>query len=214
MTNRPWLSRTRCVRLAGSALVVALAGCAPEAPAGPVPGNDPPGPAALAEADSDVPHLSVALLDVVRVSAGIVEVRFAFSTAADAPGPTPIARYLSSAPADAGSIADVFLVDEVAQKKYFVVRDAARRPVSSRDLDPLPPGASRVLWARVAAPPPGIQAVGVQIPHVPLFGQVPITGPAEDRERRPGGGSRPPAGGDARRTAVPPGEPGRAAPRM
>lgn len=201
MTTRRWVCRRGCVRLAGAALVVALAGCAPEAPAGPVPGDEPPGPAALAEAASDVPHLRVALLDVVRVSAGIVEVRFALSAAADAPATTPIASYLSSAPADAGSIADVFLVDEAAQKKYFVVRDAARRPVSSRDLDPLPPGASRVLWTRVAAPPPDVHTVGVQIPRVPLFSQVPIA-------------PRPPADGTARRTAAPPAEPARAAPRM
>jgi len=146
----------------------------------------PPAPAVLAEAPADVPHLSVQLLEVTRVSDGAIDVRFSISCAADAPAPVPIADLLASAPADAGTVADVFAVDEAAGKTYFVVRDAERRPVGSRDLDPIPPGGSRVLWTRLGAPPPGVAAVTIQVPQTPPFAAVSIAEPQAAAGRPPG----------------------------
>jgi len=137
----------------------------------------PAAPAVLAEAPADVPHLRVRLLEVARVGDGVLDVRFSVICAADAPGPVPIAELFSSAPADAGAVADVFAVDEPAGKKYFVVRDADRHPVGSRDLDPIAPGASRVLWTRLGAPPPGVTTVTIQVPHTPSFTGIPIADP-------------------------------------
>jgi hypothetical protein len=136
--------------------------------------DPPPAPPPLARAKTDRPHVSVALLDVTRVSEGTIDVRFSLTNAADAPGPSAIAELVATAPDDRGSVADVSLVETHAAKKYFVVRDADHKPVSSRDLAPLAPGESRVLWARLAAPPPGAGTIGVQIPHAPLFANVPI----------------------------------------
>ena len=143
-------------------------------------------PATLGEVPADVPHLSVRVLEVQRISEGAIDVRFTLACAAGAPAPLPIAGLLASAPADAGAVADVFAVDEAAGRKYFVVRNAARQPVGSRDLDPIAPGASRELWTRIAAPPPGVTAVTIQVPRTPAFVAVPITEPA-DAGGRPGG---------------------------
>jgi len=166
------------------AVLLALAGAAC---GGPDQATDaavevPEAPAALAEAPADVPHLTVRLLEVTRVSDGVIDVRFSVSCAADAPGPVPLAGLFASAPADAGAVADVFAVDEAAGKKYFVVRDAEGHPVGSRDLDPVAPGTSRELWTRLGAPP-GATVVTIQVPHVPPFAGMPIAGP-DDRQPR------------------------------
>ncbi len=166
-------------------LAVAVLACVgPDIPTGAAE-DVPPAPAALAEASADVPHVSVRLLEVTRVSEGAIEVRFSVDCAADAPAPVPIAELFASAPADAGAVADVFAVDEAAGKKYFVVRDAGGRPVGSRDLDPIPPGASRVLWTRLGAPP-GATTVTIQVPHAPPFAGMPIAGPRPADSQRTG----------------------------
>lgn len=166
----------RLVRLVALG-ALALAACT-AAPADRAP--DPPAARApLAEARTDVPHVTITLLDVTRVTEGTIDVRFSLTNAADAPGPCAIADLLAGASDDRGSVADVYLVDADAAKKYFVVRDADHRPVSSHDLAPVKPGESRVFWARLAAPPPGAGTIGVQIPHAPLFAEVPI-GTAEE----------------------------------
>ena len=184
---RPWTTGTGPGCVAGAVALAAfgIAACVPAAPA---QDAAPDPPAALARADADVPHLSVTLTEVARVADGVIEVRFALVAAPDAPGPVPIAGLLASAPDDAGSIADVYLVDAAAGKKYFVVRDAGRHALSSRDLYPLQPGESRELWVRLAAPPPDVVTVGVQIPHVPLLANQPI-----QAERARGPAARRPA---------------------
>lgn len=165
-------TRTRLARLVACG-AVALAACGVDRPA---PRASAPAPVSIATAKTDLPHVSVALLAVTRVGEATVDVRFSLSNAADAPGPRPIADLLASAPGDRGSVADVYLVEPASAKKYFVVRGADRTPVGSHDLGPLAPGESRVLWARLAAPPSGADTVGVKIPHAPLFSNVPIAG--------------------------------------
>ena len=170
-TAGPGPRRSRLARpIALAALALAACTGAPAERAA----DPPPAPAPLARAATDVPHVTVTLLDVTRVSEGTIDVRFSLANAADAPGPRPIAELVAGAADDLGSVADVYLVEAGAAKKYFVVRDADHKPVSSHDLSPLAPGESRVLWARLAAPPPGAGPVGVQIPHAPLFADVPI----------------------------------------
>lgn len=178
------------VRLRGAAgaVLVALAASACVGRDAPADAADevPAAPTALGEAPADVPHLSVRLLEVVRVSEGAIEVRFSVRCEADTPAPVPIAELFASAAADAGAVADVFAIDETAGKKYFVVRDADRRPVGSRDLDAIAPGATRALWTRIGAPPPGVATVTIQVPHAPPFSGVPVTGPPAVSGRPPG----------------------------
>jgi hypothetical protein len=128
----------------------------------------------------------VQLLEVTRVSGGTIDVRFTVSCAADAPAPVPIAELFASAPTDAGTVADVFAVDEASGKKYFVVRDADRRPVGSRDLDAIAPGGSREFWTRIGAPPPGVAAVTIHVPRTPPFSGVPIADPHAADGQPPG----------------------------
>ena len=174
-----WRRGAGAARAAGAVVVLAalVSACGGRDATGEAAEEAPAAPAVLAEAPADVPHLSVQLLEVTRVSEGAIDVRFSVSCAADAPGPVPIAELFASAPADAGAVADVFAFDEVAGKKYFVVRDADRRPVGSRDLDPIAPSASRVLWTRLGAPPPGVATVTIQVPHTPPFAGMPIAEP-------------------------------------
>ena len=146
----------------------------------------PRAPASLAEAPADVPFLTVGLLGVTRASEGAVDVRLSLTCAADAPAPVPIAELFASLPSDAGTVADVYAVDEQAGKKYFVVRDADGRPVGSRELDPLAPGASRELWTRLGVPF-AVATVTIQVPHVQTFGGVRVADPRSAADVPTGG---------------------------
>lgn len=174
-----------------------LVACAAPREEEPTPPAAPAEVAPLAEAVAGDSQIRVRLLDVSRVSEGTVEVRFTMEIATSAPAPVAIAESLASMPEDAGSIADVYLVDPRANKRYFVVRDAEHRPVSSRDLGPVEPGEARELWTRLVAPPEDVRAVSVLIPGVPPFPDIPVAEavraadvePVTRSSREPGGAS-------------------------
>lgn len=165
----------------------ACAGPPASTPAPPAPDE----PAALAEAAAAVPGLTVRLLDVRRLSDAALEIRFALVRAREAAEPFVVTNEFAGAPADAGTVADVHAIDADGRRKYFVLRDAARRPSCSTDIRPLDPGDTRELWVRVAAPPADVESVAVQVPGVPTFLDVPVAaaervGPARapDVDRR------------------------------
>jgi len=162
--------------------VVAFGGCQRREPAPAAAPAASVAPAVLAEGETDLPHVSVRLLELVRVSEGTIELRFSLSAAPDAPGPVGIAEVLGDQAADRGRVADVYVVDAASQKKYFVLRDVNHQAVSSRNLGPLEPGETRVLWTRLGAPPPEVVEVDVKIPHTPPFAGVPIATPDRSPE--------------------------------
>lgn len=174
----------RAAIAAGAVVAIAAAACAGQEASDASADLGPEVATSPGEARSDVPHLQVRLIEVTRVGEGALDVRFALRCAPDAPAPLPIGELLASSPADAGTVADVFAVDEASGKRYFVVRDVERRPVGSRELDPIAPGASRVLWTRLAAPPRAAATVTILVPRTPPFTGVPIVDP-KGRDRLP-----------------------------
>jgi hypothetical protein len=137
-----------------------------------------PAPAAargpLAAAATSVGHLRVDILEVVRLGDPTLEVRFSATNTAKDGAPFDLASHFATAPGDSGTVADVHLVDAASRRKYFVIRDARGRPACSEAVRPIPPGETRLLWARFLAPPPHVSRIGVQVPLVPAVLDVPI----------------------------------------
>ena len=165
------------------ALALAGAACAPggrEAlPAGvsatsAAPAAKPAPVKPLAEARIDNPRLRVRLIEVKRVGPEVLAVTLLLSnpdlSAAVVPGPA-----FAAAPADAGSIADVTLIDEARSKKYFVMRDDQGRAACSQGIEAIPPGEELSVWARFPGPPAGIKRISVQISRLATFRDVPIS---------------------------------------
>lgn len=74
--------------------------------------------------------------------------------------------------------AEAFLVDSLNKKKYLVITDDQRVPLTSKHGDwqgvTLAPGQSLSAWAKFPAPPAGVEKVTVTIPGVPPFEDAPI----------------------------------------
>ena len=124
----------------------------------------------LGEAALDMPGHRVQLLAITRVSRGVLEVRFALAHEASDGEPTDLDSLLATAPGDAGTVADAFIVEPNLKKKYYVLRDAEDRPISSRTIEPLASGERIELWARFPVPSGEARQIDVHIPHAPLFG--------------------------------------------
>lgn len=136
--------------------------------------------APLAQMASELPNHRVALLGLSRVGRGMLEVRFSLENLATEGEPTDIVHFFASAPDDAGTVADAFIVEPLMEKKYFVLRDAQNRPIASRDLTTLAPGDRVELWARFPLPVGDVKEIEVHLPHVPPFTKLTLpVGPAE-----------------------------------
>jgi hypothetical protein len=133
--------------------------------------RDPP----IARSETDWPHLTVEVLEARRASRGTLELRLAFVNTSANGEEVPFGHHFASEPGDENTIADVFLVDPLAQRKYFVLRDPDDRAQCSSGLDNLRPGERRELWALFPAPPPEVDSIVIHIPHVPPVGRVPIS---------------------------------------
>jgi hypothetical protein len=71
-----------------------------------------------------------------------------------------------------------FLIDPVNRKKYLVITDSERNPLTSKHGDwqgvTLAPGQVLSSWAKFPAPPPGVEKVTITLPGVPPYEDVPI----------------------------------------
>ena len=77
---------------------------------------------------------------------------------------------------DYNSVGGVTLVDPVAKKKYFVVRDAEKKCVCSSELEhEIEKGSRKSLWAKFPAPPEDVNKIGIVIPHFAPMDDVPIS---------------------------------------
>jgi len=130
---------------------------------------------ALAEATSDVPNLLVRVLEVRRTGPDVVTVALELVNTG-APGQTlALGSIFAADPRDAGSLADMFLLDEAGQRKYYLLRDGADRPRCSIETASLVPGEPRAVWASFPAPPAGVSRLTVCLPHVPPMRGVPVS---------------------------------------
>jgi hypothetical protein len=74
------------------------------------------------------------------------------------------------------SVDGLYLVDQANKKKHLVARDTERRCLCSANLGNtfVGPGQTVALSATFAAPPAGVQAMDVFVPHAGTFTGVPI----------------------------------------
>jgi hypothetical protein len=163
-------------------------------------GGGPPGRAAVAppaaqpptlgDATLDSPNLRVQLLEVTRVGPELLAVTLAI-TNRDQAGAVTLGTTFSAAPADFDSLADVYLIDDAREKRYFVLRDARGRVAGSQGIGAIEPGGRRVVWARFAGPPAGVKQITVQVPHLQPFRNVTIAESAVRDRPTPAGTARP-----------------------
>lgn len=144
------------------ALLCVACGGTPRVPAdAPAPAADPTDP------------LRVELVEVVRVSRDVVEVRLAFTN--QGTRPLDVGPRFAQREADAAAVSGLILVETAARKKLFVLRDAGDRPLCSTGLTPLAPGDRRTVWARF--PAPGSATVAVELPGLPPLAPVAVPPP-------------------------------------
>ncbi len=152
---------------------------APAASAAPPPASAAPAPAsssAIATSDGESPGTRVEVTELKRGSGGILSLKFVMINDSDksigfgATFATPDDWRL-----DYNSIGGVTLVDPVAKKKYFVVRDAEKKCVCSSELKEVIKGSRVNLWAKFPAPPEDVNKIGILIPHFAPMDDVPIS---------------------------------------
>lgn len=135
--------------------------------------SSPAGPM-LAEAAAEFPSLKVQVLEL-RQADGRLRVTLAFVHLGREAGPFRFGSSFAAAAADAGTIADVSVIDPLARKKYFVLRAGDGRPICSAGLADLRPGERRVVWISFPALPTETRRVTLVVPHVPPFSNLPIS---------------------------------------
>ena len=72
-------------------------------------------------------------------------------------------------------ISGIHLLDPVNKKKYFVVTDAEKSCVCSKNIEDVAAGGKTSLWAKFPAPPPEVTKVTIEIPHFQPIDDVPIS---------------------------------------
>jgi hypothetical protein len=154
-------------------LLLVIAGCSTPATPPPSPAPPPVVRAVLAEADCANPRVRVQVTEVVRTAPEAVTVKFRLLNP-DKTAPVSVGDSFADAPGEAGSIGGVHLVDSTGLRKVFVLRDDQGRPLCSVNLGPIPPGGALEAWARFPAPAPDATRVGVQVPGLAAFRDLPV----------------------------------------
>jgi hypothetical protein len=157
---------------AASAAAPPASAAAPPAGAAPTPASS----SAIATSDGESPSTRVEVTELKRGSGGILSLKFIMINDSDknidfgATFANPDDWRL-----DFNSIGGVTLVDPVAKKKYFVVRDADKKCVCSSELERVTKGSRLNLWAKFPAPPEDVNKIGIVIPHFAPMDDVPIS---------------------------------------
>ena len=132
----------------------------------------PAGAAVIASADGERAGSRAEIHELKRSSGGTVTLKF--SIVNDSDEEFDFGYYMGNATKDIASIADTYLVDPLAKKKYLVVRDSNDACLCSRNLSAI--GRTRVnLWAKFPAPPEGVERLTVVLPHFMPMDDVPLT---------------------------------------
>lgn len=134
----------------------------------------PPPASALGTSDNDKGTGRAELMELKRISGGMLMLRMALVNTSSAPM-SLATEYTDSNTGDVYSVSGVTLIDPVNKKKYFVVRDAAGHCVCSEGLKDLKPGDRAMAWARFPAPPEDLQKISVMIPHFSPIDEIAIT---------------------------------------
>jgi hypothetical protein len=124
---------------------------------------------------SEWPYLRVEVIAAERDSGTRVTLSLAFVNGSRSAEQVTFGSNFAQAPADVDTIADIYLVDPIAQRKYYILRDREARALCSSAISAVAAGERRVLTASFPAPPPSTTTIGIRIPHVAPIDQVPIT---------------------------------------
>jgi hypothetical protein len=130
-------------------------------------------PPALAEVRSpEWPGLVVAVVDPVRVSADVIEVRLVFAN--DGTTPVEVGSRFAADEDESGTLSGIYLTDLAGSTRQFPLRDSDGRPLCSDQWPALGPGERREGWVRFLVPPARWPAVRVHVPHLPPLDAVPV----------------------------------------
>jgi hypothetical protein len=135
----------------------------------------PPAGAAVATTDGEAPGVRIDINELKRDAAGTVTMKLTFVN-----GGTKNHEfgYDYGDPArtnDYGSIGGIHLLDGANRQKYDVMHDADDNCVCSRKIGKIEPGSQSKVWAKFTAPPEGVNAVTVVVPHFIPMENVPIS---------------------------------------
>jgi hypothetical protein len=126
-------------------------------------GQETLGPPPLGSAESRaLPGLRIEVLEVARVSAGIVEVRLALVNRSDT-APLQVGTSLADPEDGPGSLSGAYLTVGGGAMRYYVLRDAQGRPVCSTDLAAIEARGRAPAWIRFPAPPDGAATVSLHL---------------------------------------------------
>ena len=166
---------------AAAAPAVAAPTPPPAAPVAQAPAAAPPAaapvavsaPAGLAVQEHEMGGVDVALLEVKRTSGDTLTLKWQYRNKT-----REEKRMVENNWPTYQLSQDVYLIDSVNKKKYFVVRDSAGTPIAANQAGPrelmLAGGQTLTTWAKFPAPPPEVPTISIFIPHVPPFEDVPI----------------------------------------
>ena len=142
----------------------------------PAPAAASPTAGAIASSDGERSGARIEITELKRTSGGTVNLKFVITNNGTEPfGFAP--QYLGDSQVSNDHYRDVsgiHLLDPVNKKKYFVVTDAEKRCVCSKDVADVHPGAKVNLWAKFPAPPPEVTKVTIEIPHFAPIDDAPI----------------------------------------
>lgn len=132
---------------------------------------------AIASTDGEQAGVRVDVTELKRTSGGTVTLKFVIANSS--PESFPIGGHRlgdSSVSNDSyRDVSGIHLVDPVNKKKYFVVTDAEKRCLCSKDAKDVAPGERIALWAKFPAPPTEVTKVIIEVPHFQPMDDVPIS---------------------------------------
>ncbi|MDQ6801893.1 MAG: hypothetical protein M3041_13760 [Acidobacteriota bacterium] len=138
----------------------------------------PPSTGAVASTEGETPGVRIDVTELKRMSGGTINLKWVvvnnsaerFSRTSEFFGDRNVSADHYH------DVSGVHLIDPVNKKKYFVVTDAEKKCVCSKDIfDRLEPGVKANLWAKFPAPPPEVTKVTIEIPHFQPMDDVPIS---------------------------------------
>jgi hypothetical protein len=133
---------------------------------------------AIASTEGETPGTRIDITELKRTSGGTVNLKFVivngggerFHRSSDFFGdPAVSADHYHD-------VSGIHLIDPVNKKKYFVVTDAEKKCVCSKEIpDRVEPGSKLNLWAKFPAPPPEVTKFTIEIPHFAPIDDVTIS---------------------------------------
>lgn len=171
-------------------LPLTLVGCGrasePAAPAGKAaPAPKAAAPKVLVEASNQAAALTVQVLDAQRVTADTLRIEIALVNTSRAPEPLDVVAALTGSPSASFTPEDLCLLTPDGSRRFFVLRDAADKPLSGGGFEPLQPGERRNIWAVFPSPGADTAKVNLVLASMVLT-DVPIS-PAAGEAAKPGG---------------------------